>query len=79
MAIFHLEDGCTLVVAQQMADRPDTVEFCYDDRGHDFSERHKTPIHCDHPFDSYLYDLCSKCGARLYPPGGFKAKEHGDG
>ena len=91
MATFHLEDGCTLVVGARDASEMSRASsrMCADRGIHDFSERRQ--VFDKHgnladegggvPLDKkggslYLYDLCSKCGARLYPPGGFKAAKN---
>ncbi len=65
MATFHLEDGCTLVSEHDPS--------CVGDSDHAFNERRWFDE--ARGVDTLLYDLCSKCGARLYPPGGFKAPE----
>lgn len=36
---------------------------------HSFTARYQ-----DGPYCKYLYDLCGKCGARLYPPGAYRAE-----
>ena len=86
MAVIHLSDGCTLVCESPL--RCDEEPMC-----HDFSPRYQVldetgdafgphgggeTVRGDQP-QVYIYDLCSKCGARLYPPGAYRAAESGDG